>query len=350
MKRKSLLFLIFILVVIIVGCKASIGSQEVDMDDTSNSELTISDYFPFKENTIYVYEGIGNEFAEQKTYFEYMEDNIAQLKIINPATNIVKVLEYDDGLLTEIYYEGEFYHIENLLNIKGDQNNILLKEPLVLENSWTTADGYNRSITGLDVEIKTPMDSFKTLEVTTDLGEGKTHKQYYAKDIGMVASVYIDDEGRVETLLKSMNNGPLEYDIEIYYPSFSEISTVYTMGKINFYTNQSMEKLFEDFMKNPPSDSLVPVLPEFAVINSVRLDRNTWTLKVDFSQELLTDMNAGSSLETEILKSIVNTFGRFYDVENVYISVEGKPYESGHYALVDDEYFTVDIKGIEKFE
>ena len=350
MKKNNLLILIFIIAVIAVGCKPTAVSEKVDMDNLSNPELTISDYFPFIADTIYDYEGIGNEFAEQKVYFEYIEDDKAQLKIINPATNMVKVLEYGDGALTEIYYEGEFYHIENLLNIKDEQSNVLIKEPLIVGNSWTTPDGYNRSITGLDVEINTPMDSFEALEVTTDLGEGKIQKHYYARDIGMVANVYEDGHGKVETLLKSMNNESLKTAIEIYYPLNSEINTVYTMGNIDFYTNQSLAKLLENLMKNPPSNDLMSILPDAATINSIKLDRITWTLKVDFSEELLTDMNAGSSLETEILKSIVNTLGRFYDVENVYISVGGKPYESGHYAITDDEFFRVNVEEIEMYK
>lgn len=350
MKKNNLLILILILVAIIVGCKPTISSEEVDLDIAANTESTISDYLPFMEDTIYDYTGIGNEFAEQRVYFEFIEGNKVQLKIINPATNVVTVLENSEGILTETYFEGEFYHIENLINVKGGQNNILLKEPLVLGNSWTTPDGYTRSITGIDVEVKTPMDTLEALEVTTDLGEDKTQKQYYARDIGMVASIYEDKNGKVETLLKSMEKGPLKNTLELFYPSNLEIETLYTMGDFDFYTNDSIEVILEDLMKNPPSTDFMSIIPDSATINSIKLDRVSWTLRVDFSQELLTDMNAGSSLETEILRSLVNILGRFYDVEKIYISIEGKPYESGHYALADDEYFNVDIEGIELYE
>ncbi len=60
-------------------------------------------------------------------------------------------------------------------------------------------------------------------------------------------------------------------------------------------------------------------------------------------------MNAGSSLETEILKSIVNTLGKFYDVEKVYITIEGAPYESGHFGIKPGESFQVDDSNIEEF-
>lgn len=348
MKKKNLFILILIIVVLVVGCKPTLGSEEIGVDNTVTEELTIPDYFPFMENRVFDYEGTGSEFAEQKLYFEFIEDNKAQLKIMNPATNVVKVLEYKEGALREIYSEGEFYHIENMLDLKKEQSDILLKEPLEVGNSWTTIDGLKRSITGLDVDMETPMGSFEALEVTTEFEEGRTQKEYYVKDIGMVANIYNDDDYVVKTLLKSIKSGPFIVDLEAYYPLYSDIKTVYYKDSIDFYTNENVEKLLEDILKNPPSDDLISVIPDTAVINSVKLDRSSWTLRVDFSEGLLTDLNMGSSMETEILKSIVNTLGRLYDVEKVYISIEGQPYESGHYAIRDYEYFTVDTEGIQE--
>ena len=84
------------------------------------------------------------------------------------------------------------------------------------------------------------------------------------------------------------------------------------------------------------------------MINSIKLDKNSWTLRVDFSEELISKSNFGSALETEVLKSIVNTLGKFYDVENVFITVEDKPYESGHYLLREGESFKVNMENIEE--
>lgn len=350
MKKKNLLIIILIFVLAFVGCKPTLGSEEVDMDGSSNSLLTISDYFPFMENKLFDYQGRGNEFAERQVYFEFIEGNKAQLKIINPATNVVRVLEYEDGQLREIYFEGEFYHIENIIDVKAEQSNIILMEPLEIGNSWKTVDGYHRSITALDVDIETPMDTFEALEVTTDYGDGRIQKDYFARDIGMVASIYQEEEFEVETLLRSIEDGPLVFDIEVYYPLYSDIEVVYVDDKINFYTNQSIEKLLEDMLKNHPSDGLIPVIPKSSTINWIKLDRSSWTLSVDFSKELLTEMRVGSSMETVILHSIVNTLGRFYDVENVYISVEGMPYETGHFALNEDEFFSVDIDEIQEYK
>lgn len=348
MKRNLLLILFLVFAITVVGCSQIVGNSEGGMDIGKN--VSISDYFPFRENVYYDYEGIGNEFAEQQSFFEYIEGDRAQIKISNPGTTIIKVLENKEGALTEIYYEAEFYHIENMISNNSEKRDILLKEPLEVGNSWSDSEGHKRSITGVDMEIETPYGDVKAIEVTTELAEGTTSKKYYAKDVGLVASIYEDENGKIKTLLKSLTEKPLELEIKTYYPLLRDISsTAYTNSKIKFNTNEKIEKKLEDLLKNPPSNKLLPIISQGTVINTIILDRVQWVLKVDFSKELLTDMNMGSTQEGETLKSLVNTLGTFYGTDKVYISIDGKPYESGHYGLQEGESFKVDLENIEEF-
>lgn len=352
MKRQLILVIVLIVFILIAGCQPTIGVEEnINKVSTDAKQLlpTIGDFYPFMENTIFEYAGIGNEYGEQKTYFEFVEVNRGQLKIINPGTNIVKIVENDNGELREVFFEGEFYHIENILKSKATYNNILLKEPLTIGNSWLSAEGYTREITGLDIDIETPYKLFNALEVTTRLDNERIYKDYYVKGLGHVARIYNDGKYEVKTLLKSIKNQPLQIDIEVFYPLYYDIGTVYLGKKIDFYSNQSVEKVFEDIFKNPPTNELLPVISIRTIINSIYLDRSSWVVKVDFSKELIEDFNGGSSLEGEVLKSIVNTLGKFYDTESVYITVEGRPYKSGHYELREEEGFKVDTEGLEKF-
>lgn len=333
MKRNLLVILFLVFAITVSGCSQIIGNSEDGKELEKKS--SISEYFPFKENTYYDYEGIGNEFAEQETFFEYIEGDRAQIKISNPGTTVIKVLEMTEDALTEIYYEAEFYHIENMINSSNEKPEILLKEPLEVGNSWSDLEGHKRSITGVNIEIETPFGEFKAIEVTTEFGENRTTKKYYAKDIGLVASIYEDENGQVKTLLKALKEAPLEIGIKTYYPLFSDIKTVYTNSKIQFNTNDKIERILEGILKHPPSEELLPVISQGTAINTIILDRVQWALKVDFSKELLSEMNMGSSQEGEMLKSLVNTLGSFYNMDKVYISVDGKPYESGHYGLVE---------------
>jgi hypothetical protein len=54
-------------------------------------------------------------------------------------------------------------------------------------------------------------------------------------------------------------------------------------------------------------------------------------------------MNAGAGYELLILQSITNTLGNYYGAQKVYITMEGKPYESGHILMKKGETFKVNM-------
>lgn len=365
MKKKiSIFFIILLIFSILSGCSKNEIPQKVEEKTAEEREnkkeekevldVSIADYFPFKENSLMYYKGVGNEYAEQKVYFDYIEKDRAQIRVSNPGTEVAKILEYKDGELREVYSEGEFYNIENLLKSdvkKKDDYEIILKEPLKVGLSWKLSDGKKRTITGVDVEIDTPYKELKVLEVTTELGNNRKQIDYYAKGIGHVASIYKGEDMEVKTLLEKLEeNVPVIHRMRFYYPTKADMKVAYTNIESKFRTNDRIENLFEVGFKNPPSEKVISPISPSTKINSIILDKDSGILKVDFSKELITDMNAGSFLETEILNSLVNTFSSYYGVNKVYISTDGEPYSSGHYAISEGEYFTVDDKDIEELK
>ena len=354
MKKQIILITLLVIALSLAGCQAILGVKNNINDEQITSNMNgsspIAEYYPFLDNTLLEYEGEGNEFASVNTYFEFIEQNRAQIKIMNSGTNMIKVLELTDGALSEIYLEGEFYHIENMINSTDKKKDIIIKEPLELGNTWNNAEGYEKKITSLNAVIETPYKSLEALEITTSFEDGRYQKDYYSKGIGLVARIYIDGEMEVKTLLKAIKKTTMDHDVLVFYPSKDFDKTVFINDKLLFRTNDSIEKLLEYKLKNPPSDDLSISLPGGVVIKSIHLDRSEWVVKVDFTDELLTDLNAGSSYEYQIIKSIVNTLGKYYDTEKVYISIEGRPYESGHFVIREGEAFNVDMEGVEELK
>lgn len=352
--KKQIIFTIFIsIVILIMGCQQSIGEESSlkgaeTLESSSNTILKAIDYYPFHKNKVFYFEGIGNEFAEQYYFVEFIdENNKAQIKILNPATNLIKIVQYIDGEVVEVYSEGEFYHIENMLGSGSNNKNIILKEPLVVGNSWLNSEGNIREITALDTLIKTPYDELNALEVTTSLDGGAKIMEYYVKDIGLVARIFENDGISIKTLLKFIEEKPLNQRIMVFYPLFSDTKSIYIEDEIFFYTNMRIEDIFEDKFKYPPMDDFIAPLLSDVRINSIYLDRgNEWTVNIDLSKEFLDSMNSGTSLEYEIIMSIVNTLGKFYDSGRVNILIDGKVYESGHISNKDG--FLVNTDGIEK--
>lgn len=135
--------------------------------------------------------------------------------------------------------------------------------------------------------------------------------------------------------------------IKAFYPLYSDIKTVYIKERVNFKNCEDANKFLEDIMKYPKVDNLIAPLPESVKINNIEVHESSGLLKIDFSKELILEMNLGTALETEIIKSIVNTLGDFYNVQYIYISVDGKAYESGHY-ITPEEGFKVELECIEE--
>lgn len=354
MKMKIIIVLALILGFVSVGCSATgdVGNEHVveGSELEGNGLAEIEEYFPFKENTVFKYEGIGNEYAEQNVFYEFIDGNKAQAKITNPGINMIKIYELKNGALLETYMEGEFYHIENMLNAKGNKEDIILKAPLEVGNSWESQDGYRREITSLDVTIETPSGTYEALEVTTSFDEGRFQKEYYAKGVGPVARIYTDHDHEIKTLLEGIKTSSISQTMELYYPLADGSGLTYIYDEMDFNTNDSVEKLIENKMKYQLDERLAPLFSEDVTLNRVNLDRGEWVVKADISDNFIEELNAGSTYEYEVIRSIVNTLGKFYDTDKVFITLSDRPYESGHLQLLEGETFKVDTEGIEELQ
>jgi spore germination protein GerM len=101
--------------------------------------------------------------------------------------------------------------------------------------------------------------------------------------------------------------------------------------------------IFESAFKDLPKGDLGKVLGPNVKIKSLYLNKDN-RVYVDFTKELVSEMNAGSGFESMILQCITNTLGAYYGADKVYITIEGIPYSSGHIMMKKGEAFTVDYK------
>ena len=60
--------------------------EEKDKESVTSS-LKIEDYYPMKENTRYVYEGTGNEYAPYNVMIDYVKESKVQQRIDNGGTS-----------------------------------------------------------------------------------------------------------------------------------------------------------------------------------------------------------------------------------------------------------------------
>jgi uncharacterized protein YcfL len=312
-----------------------------------DAEKKISDYFPMEKDNKYEYEGAGNEYASYESYTDYADKNRMQQMVNNGGTVSARVYELKDGKLTSIYNRGEVYYRENMLDQSDGSGEVLLMEPLKEGTSWNLKDGRQRTITKVSAEVKTPMGTYPAIEVLTEGGEG-TNIDYYAKNIGLIKTLYQTGGLEVSSSLKSIEkNASRNETVRFYYPDRKSGKLSYVSKEVSYHTNDVTAQVLEKQYKEAVNENLGVVLTTNAAIKSLQLDSEN-QVRIDMNKAFLEGMNAGAGYEEAILNCIANTFGQYYRSNGVILSVEGEPYSSGHIIMKEGEVLPVDPDNIQK--
>lgn len=341
---KKLLFITIISALLSAGCeKGNINEKPIDVPEVP----AIEDYFSPAENTKYIYEGEGNEFASYTVYIDYINGNRIQTRTNNGGTEIVKVLELKDGRLTELMSRGDTYFRENFTDDEYTVGKILLKEPLEEDSGWSSADGSATYITSLSKKVVTPQGNIEAVEVTTESSQGTTI-EYYAKDKGLVKTVNKGEGYEVSSTLSDIeNNAPLIQTITLFYPAADGVNLNAVDIQVSFYTNDDPKNVIEKTIKDL---SVSQLLSKNAKINELYYNEEENSAHIDLSEEFVTGMNAGAGFESLVLQSIANTLGTYYGVQNIYLTINGGAYESGHIILEKGQPLTVDYSNVKTSE
>lgn len=377
MKRKFLMLNILLILVLTLGCtsnsngdssstkndgkavtnkspvtkeKSNKAKVKTSVSKEKKKELNLRSYYPIKENIKHIYKGTGNEFASFNVQTLYTKENKVQNRFDNGGTVAMEVIEVKDDAVTKLISREEVYYRENFLSdsvLKSrdkKKDEILLKAPLKKGNTWTLNDGRKRTITNISSNVKTPLKTYKAIEVTTQ-GKGKDKTiEYYAENVGLVKTVFISDGMEVKSELKAIEeNATLTQNIKFFYPNIDSTKLYYKEKSVDFKTNditrQTLQKVYKDILK----DTGTTVLTKNTKINYLYLNRDGMVY-IDLSKDFLKEMNAGSSYEGMILQSIAATFGDYYGANKVVLTIDGGDYESGHIVLGKGDYLEVVTK------
>ncbi len=319
--------------------------------DQETGTRALADYFLIQADSQYVYEGKGNEYASYTVYTDFVDtaNNKVQTRTDNGGSQTVRVIELKDGKVSVIYTANECYYRDSFMDKTASaESEVLLMEPLEEGTQWTLPDGKKRYISAVDVSVDVPFGQCKALEVTTE-GTDYVTKDYYAPQVGLIKSVYTSSEANadeVSSSLKELNtNIPYTQTIDVYYPDTDEKIYVEPLT-LSLRTNEvTSEVLVEALRQEAVKESYLPLVSENTVINRMYLGEDG-IVYVDFSQDLIKDMNLGSGYEALVLQSITNTLGNYYGVKEVCITVAGKPYESGHILMKEGETFSVNMEKV----
>lgn len=361
MKKRIVPISVLIMILLLSGCNKDKQNTKdnddqvsptaqptvtIPAEDTSEVILRIEDYYPLLADTEYVYEGTGNEYAAYNRVTDFLDEENAriQTRTNNGGTETVRVIEIKEGKLSVIDMINECYYRLNIMEDATAENDaeVLLMEPLEKGTQWTLPDGSSRYISATDVEIKTPSGDYTAIEVTTE-GTDSTTKDYYAPQIGLVKSVFNSGDMEVTSSLREIKTGTTyNQTIDIFYPDVDEKIYVEPLT-LTFHTgDDTKDVLQEAIIAETDKESYLPLASINTKINQLELGADN-VVHVDFSKELVQDMNAGSGYEQLIMQSITNTLATYFGSQELEITVEGKPYESGHILMKEGETFKVDM-------
>ena len=142
-------------------------------------------------------------------------------------------------------------------------------------------------------------------------------------------------------ILKEIRNNEALKMNNFYYPDSKNDKLSSIKKTLTFKTNDITKMAIEKEFKKVTNDEQLKLLGPNVKINSLYLNKDGMVY-VDFTKNFVSEMNVGASFELMILQAITNTLGQYYGVNKVYITLDGKPYSSGHISMKKGEAFTVD--------
>lgn len=130
-------------------------------------------------------------------------------------------------------------------------------------------------------------------------------------------------------------------DARIYYYDVVIDKIVYINKTIEIKDKATATALINELKKSPNSDISPAISNDISLISAKVNDEND-TITLNFSSNFVEAQNLGSGAETNTLKAICNTFGDYFNVSNVIINLDDKPYTSGHILMKVGDSFKVD--------
>lgn len=326
--------------------------EENSEDDEAEIDQDLTVWFPKLENTLLDYKGDGNEFAPFTRYPQFVKDDTLQMVESTAGTDVVTVYNYSDDEIKESFVRAGTYFREDFVDtgLESEQGNfqIILQKPLELGHSWESPDGSTSEITDVSVNKDLPFGSIEAIEVTRQYENNSETIDYYGKDIGLIEQIFKSDDDTItvtSTLSTQAADTPEAFPITVYSIDDQALGLDKSTVTMELETNEPARLAMAEILKGQtPDTEESQILKESTEINFMYL-RQDGVVHVDFSTDL-SAMNAGSGIEAMTLQGIVNTIGDYYHVDEVLLTLDNEPYESGHILLNEGETWPVDYGNV----
>ncbi|WP_195263583.1 GerMN domain-containing protein [Clostridium sp. 1001275B_160808_H3] len=175
--------------------------------------------------------------------------------------------------------------------------------------------------------------------------EANSNKNNTASNISNNEATIIDEEDNINDNTQndiSNSNETITDNANIYYYDVVTDKIVYISKTIEIKDKAVATALVKE-LKKAPSEEIAASLNSDISLNSAEVDSTNDIIKLDFSSNFVEAQNLGSGPESSTLTAICNTFGDYFNVTQVIITLDGKPYTSGHISMKDGDIFKVNL-------
>ncbi len=307
--------------------------------DGKRPSYTVMNFLPSTINTELSFSrGPENEIIRE--YIEFLKDDKIQVKSVSNSSIASSIYEVQNDALVLTYIAEDNYIKKELFNEKPNSNEILLMNPILIGTTWTN-NNKQSTITGIDIPVVTEAGTYNSIEVTTN-GEEFIQKDYYAVNIGKIKTIF-ETNGTIFTteLISYKNNTSLQGIYRYYFNSSSGKEFYYLEEKVTELTEKELTEKIANNLYNPPREYLVS-LQKNIKINFITLSPEKNYVHIDFSYESKDKFNLEVLSEPTLLKSLSNTLGFNYQVEDILITFDGSSYSPEQLTLEDGVQLKVD--------
>lgn len=376
LKRLLISMIILLMLPILFGCtkKDQVlddkkSQEEVIVEETTNSNtsdsnnsqsdssssntksdspsFTLDNILPNKVDLRLTYKG-GFENGGEISYVEFINGNKVQIRTVNGGTSMVTVYEKKQDGIYIVFQQGEVYEVKSFINAQSNTNRVFIKAPIKVGTTWNVENGATAKITAVNHKIKTGAGTLDTIVITSE-SDGNINTKYISKNLGMVKNSFkTGNDEFITELVEIKENAPITTSVRIYYYDAKNDKILYKdFTKKGEGTTIINSTIMNELTKSPKS-GINAALPNGVKIKSIKTVSGKDEVIVDLPQSFVKNMNAGSGVEANILQCIVNTVGYNYKVNSVIITLDGKPYESGHISMKAGESFKVNYSNCNK--
>lgn len=207
LKTAAVLAVLF--VVTASGCRGPFAADRTEDEETPQrrgatfaEDISPADYFPTAPGSYWRYQGTGNEFASFTREVLFEVGSRAQFREDNGGTVSAAVYEITNDAVTRVFFAGEMYGDDNVLNRPPNDATVILRAPLKEGTKWGSK-GAVREITGLKKPVETPAGTFENCIEVTISSENSTVYEYYARNIGLVKRQFASGGYQVTSSLEA---------------------------------------------------------------------------------------------------------------------------------------------------